>query len=71
MNCLYCEGVIKSFGDRRKNGNDERYDFDNRKYHLKCWKILNENLENLETSKIKKLGRSRLPRLPINQYHYY
>lgn len=38
--CGHCKKPLKPFGDKRKNGNIDRKDFEKRKLHLKCWKEL-------------------------------
>jgi len=44
MNCEYCKKKIVVIGDRRKNGKSQIYDWNNRKYHKKCYKLIIKNI---------------------------
>lgn len=42
MNCKKCNQSIVPIGNKRKNGTIQ-IDWNNRKYHKKCWKTIKES----------------------------
>ncbi len=43
--CLYCKKYLKSIGTQRKNGkisNNYSHDWNSRKYHKKCLKMMEQ-----------------------------
>lgn len=41
--CKFCHKSLSTIGQKRSNGKVNRYDGDNRNYHIKCYKAYNKN----------------------------
>lgn len=41
--CLHCKASLRLIGRERLNGKDSFKDWDSRRYHKACYKIIKEN----------------------------
>lgn len=65
--CLHCQKPLQPINSLRKNGKQHRHDREDRKYHKRCWKVIEQVRETNRT--FESLGMSeRITRNDAGEY---